>query len=167
MYRHYWRTYSPGLERLQRIFLFLVAIFMLTSALFINNWHKSTAFGLFESVFGLYLLLAPTVITPYRVRRHYLRTRGKEGPIIVTITDESIQIDCPGRSVGTVEWQAILGVLDRPTCTLLYLSPGNFLIFPRRVLTDAMHDELLTLCKSKGIPFTYPKLAKKLRTQPA
>jgi hypothetical protein len=53
------------------------------------------------------------------------RSRGKEGPIALTITNESIHIDCPGRSVGTIEWQAILGVLDRPAATLLYMSPAQ------------------------------------------
>jgi len=34
-------------------------------------------------------------------------------------------------------------------------------MLPRRALTDAVHDDLLAICKSKSIPFTYPKADKK------
>jgi hypothetical protein len=164
---HSWRRYSPGLERLQRILQPIAAALIILSAIFLYRWHSPLVLVAFEVVCGLYLLAAPSIIAPYLWRRLYCRTRGKDGPIVLTITDESIHIDCPGRSVGTIEWPAILGVFDRPAVTLLYLSPAQPLMVPRRVLTGAMHEEFLAICQSKGIPLTYPKPAKNLPRQVA
>ena len=163
---HSWRRYSPGLERFQTIAQPIAAVFIIFSAILAYRWHLSFALVAFNAVCGLYLLAAPSVITPYLQRRLYRRTRGKDGPIILTITHESVHIDCPGRSVGTIEWPAILGVLDRPAALLLYMSPAQPLILPRRIFTDATHEKLLNICRSKSVPFTFPKPVKRSASPP-
>jgi hypothetical protein len=114
---------------------------------------------------GFYLLLAGNVIAPYLYRRRYLRTRGNEGNTHLNITEDSIHVDCPGRSTGKLDWNAVLGVFDGPTITLLYLSPATFLMIPRRVLTGTMHEDLLAICRSRGVPTTYPKLKRAKTSQ--
>jgi hypothetical protein len=158
---HCWRRYKPRTKQVMRFIQSLVALALCTEAYLLYRIAANPAMTLLILVLGLYLLLGPLVIAPYLWRRLYRRTRGRDGMIVLTIADESIHIDCPGRSVGTIEWHAILGVLDRPTTTLLYFSPAQPLILPRRVLVDAAHEELLSICRRKDVPFTYPKPSKK------
>ena len=144
---HAWRRYSPRLARFQKVTQPIFAVALLCFAFLFYRWKLSSGVVFFEAVCGLYLLLAPNVIAPFFYRRRYRLTRGKENRIVLTISQDSLHFDHPGRSVGTFEWQAILGV-----------SPATFFIIPRRVLGDSMHDELLGICKSQGVPCTYPKL---------
>jgi len=161
---HCWRRYTPRWERVQKSVQLVLAIFFILFFFFFYFSLKDHSFAtIFVGLCGVYMLAGPLLLAPYLRRRAYCRTRGKDGPIIFTITDESIHIDYPGRSTGTIEWPAILGVLDRPKVTLLYTSPAQPLMLPRRVLTDSMHDEVPSICKLKGIPFTYPKTPKRGR----
>jgi YcxB-like protein len=155
---HCFRKYGSGSGRLPRILYPILGALTLVYSFHLFHQGGVTSLALLELFCGLYLLLAGNVIAPYLYRRRYLRTRGSEGGINLDITEESIQLDCPGRSSGRLEWNAILGVLDGPSVTLLYLSPATFLMVPRRVLSGAMHQDLLAICKSRGLPFTYPKL---------
>ncbi len=154
---HCFRKYGNGSGRLPRI-LYPILGSLLLGYTFPLYREGATSVALLELFCGLYLLLAGNVIAPYLYRRRYLRTRGNEYGTILNITDDSISIVCPGRSAGKLEWNAVLGVLDGPIITLLYFSPATFVMIPRRVLSGSMHKDLLAMCESKGVPFTYPKL---------
>jgi hypothetical protein len=160
---HAWRKYKARTASLQRVLQPVLGITLLVFALLMYRDGANSALILIEAMCGVYFLLAVNVIAPFLYRRHFRRTRGLGGEIILTVTDDSLTLDCPGRSAGTLEWRAILGVLDRSGVTLLYLSPGSFLYLSRRVLDDERRTELLAMCKSKGIPFTYPNLPKQKR----
>lgn len=155
---HAWRRYSPRLARFQKVTQPIFAVALLWVAFLAYRWKLSSTLVFLEAVCGLYLLLAPNVIAPFFYRRRYRLTREKDNRIALTISQESLHFEHPGRSVGTLQWPALLGVLDGPSSALLYLSPATFLIIPRRVLGDTMHDELLSMCKDRGLSFTYPKL---------
>jgi hypothetical protein len=154
---HCFRKYGKGSGRLPRILYPVLGASVLGVAALLYR-AGSNGSALLEAIFGLYLLLVGNVIAPYMYRRRYLRTRGNENGVILDFTEEAVQVDCPGRSSGKLEWKAMLGVFDGPTITLLYLSPATFLMVPRRVLSGTMHEDLLAMCMEKGVPMTYPKL---------
>jgi hypothetical protein len=154
---HCFRKYGQGSGHLPRILYPILGALLLAYASHLYR-TGATNVALLEAFCGLYLLLGGNVIAPYLYRRRYLRTRGNESGTILNITEDSIHVECPGRSSGKLEWNAMLGVFDGPTITLLYLSPATFLMIPRRVLSGKMHEDVLAMCETRGVPSTYPKL---------
>ena len=152
---HYLRRCTPRWKWLRRGFqpILAVTVICLFYLLYFRLKYHALATALF------YLSVITLILSPYFKRQLRRPARGQNGPVILTITDESIHAEAPGIT-SAIEWTAILGVLDRPKVILLYASSTRPLVIPRRILTDSMYDELLSLCRSKGIPFTYPKAAK-------
>ena len=157
---HCFRKYGHGSGRLSRILYPIMGTLLIGFAFLLYRWGSTGAAAL-EAFFGLYLVLNGTVIAPYLYRRRFLRTRGNENGVNLNISDESIHVDCPGRSSGTIQWSAFLGVFDGPEVTLLYLSAATFLFVPRRSISDAEHQELLAMCMRHGVPLSFPKVQKK------
>lgn len=155
---HLWRKYTAKPERFQKAARPALAVLVAASvSVFYFYPGEHFALRVFIALSVLYLLIAPKFWRRYW-RDLYSRTRAQDGAVILTISDDSIHVEWPGKSVSTIEWAAVLGVLDRANVTLLYVLPTQPMVLPRRVLNDGMHDELLSICRSKGIPFTYPKL---------
>jgi hypothetical protein len=162
---HTWRKYKPRTANLLRVLGPVVGVVILVFAFSFYRDGSNSALILIESLCGVYCLLAGNVLAPFLWRRQFRRTRGLGGEVVLTITAEFLTMDRPGRSAGTIEWGAILGVLDWPDVTLLYISPASFMYFSRRFIDDAQRFELLALCKSKCIPFTYPEVEKNKKAQ--
>jgi hypothetical protein len=158
---HAWRRYSPERAKLQRILSPIFgAVFIVVGLMgYRQGWN--VALVIFEVMCGLYVALSTSVIAPLLYRRAYRRRHcGSLHENIIRIADDAIYCDCPGHSHGTLEWNAIHGIIESDTTILLYLAPGRFLPIPKRVISDSDRQELLTTIRSKGVPFTYPKPAR-------
>lgn len=157
---HAWRRYSPAKARLQRMLSPVFGSLLVVIGLVGYKIGLSIGLVIFEIVCGLYVALGTSVVAPLLYRRQYRRRHcGQLHENVITFSDESIDCQSPGHSQGTLEWPAIRGVIESDTTILLYLAPAHFLPIPKRVVSESEVQEILTMVRSKGIPFSCPRPA--------
>jgi hypothetical protein len=111
---------------------------------------------------GLYLILAHPVVAPLLSKRAY-RRRLTDGSheVFLTLSDDSLTSDCPGKSHTVLEWSMFKGIIESRTTILLYVSSANFLIIPRRALSVEQESELRGLVRRHGVQPGCPKPLRK------
>jgi len=140
----------------------LLGIVLLLEVCWLFKLEKFGPIEVFLVVLAVYLILAKPVITPWLYRRCYRRRQhGAPHETILTFTDDAIDCDCPGHSHSTIEWPAILGLIESKMTVLLYISPAMFFNIPKRVLTESQLDELRSMLHSRQIPKGSPKPSSK------
>jgi hypothetical protein len=155
---HGWRKHSPDARRTLRILLPLAGIVWLWLAYHLGRTGGNGAVVFVAAIFGLYLVLALSVISPILLSRAYRRSRPVTlSSITWTVDAESLRCSNPGSGQVELQWSTIRGYIDWPTTLLMYTAPGVFLYFPKRVLSDAHQAELLALLSEHAIPPGYPR----------
>jgi hypothetical protein len=153
---HLWRRYSRRALMVRRILWPILGVVLTVVGVVDYQFNSrigwSVGFNLFEIMFGLYMILADAVIAPLQLKRAYRRRLTAEPrEHTLTIDQDRIESDSPGRSHATLEWELAKGMVESRTSILIYFSAATFLIIPKRVLSDAQQAEmnaLLGVCRA-------------------
>ena len=155
---HAWRKQSPDAMKTLRIVSPLAGIVALCFAYHFARTGANGAVVLVTAIAGIYMVLAIPVVSPLLLSRAYRRSRPVTlSSVTWTVDRESLRCSNPGSSQAEIQWSLIRGYIDWPTTLLMYTAPGVFLYFPKRILTDAHHAELLALLQEHGVPPGYPR----------
>jgi len=159
---HLWRRYSRRALMVRRILLPILGVVLTAVGVVDYQFNSrigwSVGFNLFEIVFGLYLIFADAVIVPFQLKRAYRRrTTVEPREHTLTIDQDRIESDSPGRSHATLEWELAKGMVESRTSILIYFSAATFLVIPKRILSDAQQAELKILLGQKDIHHGAPR----------